>query len=1022
MTEKTSVDIDLYIKNLSDANDEVREDAAAGLVGVFDKRVILPLTKIMETETNPGVKYFAKKALALLQKEYGDLGKIIEAPADSVQETKPVEIATAFSAMPAETRENVDSIMKRIKQNDASLLEEALGNLSKETDVFVRATYICAVGRLGNQDHMEAIVVFLSDEDFRVIANTVEALERLQNPKCVEYLVKLISHRDNRVRANVIKALWKFTTANVTINQHVIERLQRMMASDSKEMRESALFVLSEVADEAAIDLLTDATYEQDEVFSKKASEMLEKAQKKYSERKENGDDSYISGVIEKLSRGAADATKGIDDATRAHIDKIQKSIDSAEKSKLPEFIKQLQSEKNSFIRATLISAVGRLGSRSDMDSLIQFTKDPDVRVVANVVQALEMLGNPKCVEHIVKLVAHPDHRVRANTVKTIWKYAHTNVTANRIVIERLKEMMFSTKGEMREAAIYVLGEIADDESIELLTMAGNDKNAAIKAKASEALSNAMKLKAERELKLSETEPVSEEEVVKIPILEEKPVVMEVSPEEKNIAEASAPPSPPKESAAEKAPEPKAENQPEKADDSKDVQKTIDEKTRLEIDRIQRLIDSKDASSIESLARQLKNEQNAFIRATLVAAVGKLGTRTNMEDVLPMLEDADTRVAANAAEALELLGNSKCVEELIKHINHSDNRMRANVVKAIWKYAQSNVSANKLIINRLKTMMFSTKTQMRESALYVLGEIANEEAFELISIAVTDKVESVQQKAKEALAHAEEKRRARSKTANEVKGVAAERDSGSKTQLKKQDEAEKKSDVKAHEKTPVKSQPQAVVSAAPAAVQSRLAAVKADQLPPAVSAQPVKKMSFFKFMFFLAFLLSFMGCAAFSVYWFALEGKSYDELVVLVKQYAGTQAPAPIASDVKAGSASSSQAPADAGAKQPSTAEVKKEFNINEQMEIAKQYLSEGSYSETISLLTKNLKKYPQNADLKKTLMEAYYKRGQSFFNLEIYDAAKSEFDKILSMDDKSGGYALKAQGFLEKISKIDKK
>lgn len=1030
MTDKNT-DINQLLKDLSSRNDDAREEAASRLVGVTDKRIVPVLIKVLETDENPGVKHFVKKALAAIQKEHGDIKKIVaELDAEKSQPPAAGPVAPPQPKpedMPPDTREAVDTILRRLREKDVSLIEEAREQLAAEEDPYIKATYISAVGRLGDESNMGDVIGFLSDADFRVIANTVEALERLGNPQCVEALVKLISHQDNRVRANVIKALWKFTDSNVSINRHVIDKLKQMLESDNPDMVESALFVLSEIADEEAIDILDKAAYSDNIELSAKASVMLEKAKRTYEERKAKTDDeAYISGVIEKLSRGSADASKGIDEATRARIDEIQSWIDSKDAAKLPDVLKALAAEKNTFIRATLVSAVGKLGGRNEMEALLPFVKDADARVVANVVQALESIGNPRCVEHIVKLVAHADNRVRANTVKAIWKYAHTNVTANRIVFERLKEMMFSTKNQMRESAIFVLGEIGDDESIELLNIAANDRDAGIKAKAEEALRNAMKLKAERERETSR-QPVSEEEISRIPALEPKQPVRETPPDkvsarnpvpEKNEAVESVKtrPEPKMETPASpaKAPEPPPAMDSESdrgagAPEGKSAMssaaepaKVIDEATRKEIDKIQKIADSGDSSALSGLLERLVAEKNTFIRATLVSAVGKLGGRENMDAVIGFLNDEDTRVVANAAEALENLGNSKCVEELIKHINHSDNRVRANVVKAIWKYAQTNVSASKVILARLKTMMFSSKAQMRESALYVLGEIASDEAMELITIAVSDKVESVQQKAKEALERAEARRREKPSASSSSRQKAQSQQAGAQPA----DSMKKSSPSSAAASKPQPVQPAAVPQA------------------PRTPAAPVRRVSLFKLLLVLAFFFVLSLGGGFSIYWFVMEGRDYAQLetavMEIIDQIKNPEGAAGKADIPPAGQPPGSRQPADS-APQPPAEQKKQAFTINDQVDMAKQYLNEGHFSEVISSLGRAFAKYPQNADLKKALLDAYYRRGQSLFNLEIYDAAKLDFTRITELDA-GGGFSQKAQSYLDKISKFLKK
>ncbi len=1060
-------DIDELLKKLKCKEDEIREEAAAALVGVLEKRIVPDLVRAMTSDGNPGVKYFAKKALTLIQKEHGDIQSILNEMAANESDTAGDEHEPA-GGMDAATRGEVEKIFKAVSENDREFFAGLLEKLPFESNPYIRATIISAIGKLGDQENMDDIITFLSDEDFRVIANTVEALERLGNPKCVDHLIKLVSHSDNRVKANVVKAIWKFTTANNRINNNISKALREMLKSNVAQMRESAVYVLTEIADDNAVDLLSQAVKEFEGEARETAREALQKVLKANSEKKNvPHDEAIVSKIIENLAKSAqAEMSKSLDDAARDEINKIQAAIDAADKTQLEGFKQRLSTEKNPYITATLISAVGKLGGRNDMDSILTYLRNQDNRIVANTIEALESLGNPKCVESIVKIISHPDNRVRANAVKAVWRFAHNNVVARRVVMERLKEMMFSSKFEMRESSIFVLGEIADDDSIELLNIAANDKNPAVKEKAQEAITRANKVKTEREAEgmdeiapdvkktpaarpevkapVSNTRAAESRPPAEIPLERNQAARSQTTEQPPQTAEKKAgqPPPSEKEKKTDNAPVKPEENISSGAEEEtpesiheKTIEKAIEtlsnspaaptqlmsEEMRKEIADIQDAANSGDKSQLEKFCERLKTEENPFIKATLITAIGRIGTRANMDDVVEFLEDGDARVVANTAEALENLGNSKCVENLIKIISHPDNRARANIVKAIWKFAHTNVMAEKLIMNRLKEMMFSTKPQMRESAIYVLGEIATDEAIELITLGLNDKNPAMKEKAQEAL------EKAKTISENRASEKSAESDAAAKTPRPKQPASKSPVDAKRSQNTAAPSSQtkpgQTSSTASSAVTSSKTASAPSSQssssktsMPLSIPAFPAaaKPSSPLKTALIIAFFLFIVTVGGGAYYWFGVLGKTPDDLVAFIRGENVFQVVDTRIDNLPAVSG---------GDKNASPPEPKKNdvFTTNDQIEISKQYVAEGHFTDAINSLSVMFAKFPQNTDVKKSLVESHFKRGEALFNLEIYEAAKIEYDRVLELD-RNGGNSLKAQSRLDKIAKALKK
>jgi len=150
-------------------------------------------------------------------------------------------------------------------------LPKLLELLANESDLWLRATLLTAVARLGGAELEPILSAHLTHQDARVRANAVEALGLLKSPGALELIRPTFRDPNDRVRVNAALALWKL--GDVT----VLATLRGMCVEHNKWIKSSAAFALGEIgAPEATPDLLA-LLRDREEVVYRNALEALVK-------------------------------------------------------------------------------------------------------------------------------------------------------------------------------------------------------------------------------------------------------------------------------------------------------------------------------------------------------------------------------------------------------------------------------------------------------------------------------------------------------------------------------------------------------------------------------------------------------------------------------------------------------------------------------------------------------------------------------------------------------------------------
>ena len=154
--------------------------------------------------------------------------------------------------------------------HDDSLYHKLIEILSRrETDVWVTATAVSALGRSRRHEYAELVAAQLGHEDARVRANAIEALADLAWLGLPDACHRLMHDRNDRVRVNAAIALWK------SGHEEVFAELEKMSRDKSRWVRSSAVFALGQIKDREGTYILLNLLSDSEEIVYRNAVEAL---------------------------------------------------------------------------------------------------------------------------------------------------------------------------------------------------------------------------------------------------------------------------------------------------------------------------------------------------------------------------------------------------------------------------------------------------------------------------------------------------------------------------------------------------------------------------------------------------------------------------------------------------------------------------------------------------------------------------------------------------------------------------
>lgn len=419
-------------------SDNIQDFMALALGNIESSKAVKLLIHALN-DSQQEVRFNAAQALGMMQNpeafnilmealnSYIESGLTPAAPAPGEEMTQQIffEEEAIISAILA--------LGKIMNWQSISLLKRLL---AQEKSPRIRASIIMSLGGMSSDKLMPVFQSALRDEDPRVRANAIEAIESIKSGSIVGIIQPYLEDPNNRVRANVAKAIWKYGDYDVS------ETLKQMLEHKDKWYRASAAYAIGEIKDSRFIRELARCLKDEEPDVRRNAANALRKIEYKeaFPHLKPMLDDPNFDVRVEaalSISRCAP-----------------EKALDL--------LVSKLFAEQNFIVQATIISCIGQIGNKTQIETISRFLESEDPRVVSNTIDALAKLAGKPDENMIVtlnSLLRHEDNRVKSTAIRTLWVWGEYDVLNN------LDNLFKSSDPRHVQSATFVLGEIGSEIS-----------------------------------------------------------------------------------------------------------------------------------------------------------------------------------------------------------------------------------------------------------------------------------------------------------------------------------------------------------------------------------------------------------------------------------------------------------------------------------------------------------------------------------------------------------------------------
>ena len=232
---------------LQSKDESVRQTALTCLLRLGSGEQIYELIrKISEEDESPKLRYLAKKGLDSLnikaRPEFQEAKDLIRKLLENVGSKRLEVYRRVLKGNDSFLKVEMINLSISDQSNSYDINSELVAlikeQLISETDLYLIAQYVKALGHFGSNKDVNYLQKLLQNKNPRIVANAIEALQLIDEITAVNMVIPLLKHKDNRVRGNAILLVHSQDPARA------LTELETMASSQMLWMRSSALYCI----------------------------------------------------------------------------------------------------------------------------------------------------------------------------------------------------------------------------------------------------------------------------------------------------------------------------------------------------------------------------------------------------------------------------------------------------------------------------------------------------------------------------------------------------------------------------------------------------------------------------------------------------------------------------------------------------------------------------------------------------------------------------------------------------------
>jgi HEAT repeat protein len=315
---------------------------------------------------------------------------------------------------------------KSIKASLPSLLHDQFNNQATEEEEWVRLIAARTLMRLGDHSAVDKLISLTMDRNFRtnegqyrIGQGALEALTGSRDDRVVAFLLQQVDEKKmSWMRRRIIEALAQIGGSDV------VEKLTRLIADDSVQIRRNAVQALGRTG-------------------AQKAEPLLKRLKNEKANSNKEEDEQLVRGsIVEALGRSEDN------NVTREYI--------------LQHVLPDFKNPNDPIVRIT-IEALSRIGNAETYDALINNTNNLN-RVV--IIDALAALDDIRVIDYFHKLLkdgTSNDAEIKQRIALALGRLGDASA------VTPLKSLLDAKSGKMRLSAVSALGRLGHKDALEPL-------------------------------------------------------------------------------------------------------------------------------------------------------------------------------------------------------------------------------------------------------------------------------------------------------------------------------------------------------------------------------------------------------------------------------------------------------------------------------------------------------------------------------------------------------------------------